>query len=131
MPLRPGFVYLAKGGYHLLIDGSGENPKLLLTETELEHGCRPAIDVTLRSVHQFYGGRVLVVILTGMGRDGAEGAALIRHSGGLVFVQNPDSSTVSSMPRQAIETAGADRIGELEELGQWINQTVSRNARVR
>lgn len=124
MVMHPGHVYLAPGGHHMLIDGSAAEPILRLDDGEVENGCRPAIDVTLRSALNVYGARTLVVILTGMGRDGATGAGAIRSRGGKVYVQTPDSCTVSSMPRQAIETAGADAIGELSELSQWINEAV-------
>ncbi len=124
MMMHPGNVYLAPGGHHMLIDGSAGEPRLRLDDGEVENGCRPAIDVTLRSALNVYGSRTLVVILTGMGRDGATGADAIRSLGGKVYVQTPDSCTVSSMPRQAIETAGADAIGELSELSQWINEAV-------
>jgi two-component system, chemotaxis family, protein-glutamate methylesterase/glutaminase len=122
MVMRPGCVYLAPGGHHLKISGNSGQPVLTLDDGEIENGCRPAIDVTLRSALSVYGSRALVVILTGMGRDGALGAEAIRSRGGRVFVQKPDSCTVSSMPRQTIEIAGADAVGTLLELSQWINE---------
>ncbi len=124
LTMHPGSVYLAPGGHHLLIDGSASEPILRLDDGELENGCRPAIDVTLRSALNVFGARTLVVILTGMGRDGATGAGEIRRIGGKVFVQMPESCTVSSMPRQTLETSGADAVGELSELSQWINEAV-------
>ncbi len=122
--MRAAHAYLAPGGHHLLITGTMAEPVLKLDDGELEHGCRPAIDVTLRSALNVYGARVMVVILTGMGRDGAAGADAIRRRGGKVLVQSPVSSTVSSMPRQTLETAGADAVGELGELARLINESV-------
>ncbi len=122
--MQPGTVYLAPGGKHLLITGTSHEPILTLGDGELEHGCRPAIDVTLRSAQRVFGARSLAVILTGMGRDGAAGAAIIRESGGRVIVQSPETSTVSSMPRQTLESAGADAVGDLDELADWINDAV-------
>ena len=73
-----------------------------------------------------YAGRSLVVVLTGMGRDGANGARTIRDQGGFVFAQSPETCIVSSMPRQTIATAGADRVANLTELSQLINQVAVR-----
>ena len=75
----------------------------------------------LKSAIRHFGKRCLAVVLTGMGCDGAAGAQVIRKAGGIVFAQHPESCTVSSMPRQTIRLAGADRIGDVCQLGELIN----------
>ncbi len=118
--IQAGKVYLAPGGKHLAITRSARGAKVSLVDTPPVHGCRPSIDVMLESALHHFGGRCLVVTLTGMGCDGAAGAQAIRSHGGLVFAQQPETCTVSSMPRHTIR-AGADRVADLPELSRWIN----------
>lgn len=121
-----GTVYIARAGWHLTIEASTCGPRLKLVDSPAVNGCRPSIDVMLDSALRHYGDRCLGVVLTGMGRDGAAGAKSIREAGGIVFAQNPDSCTVSSMPRQTIRKAGADRIGDICQLSELINRLVVR-----
>lgn len=121
-----GTVYIARAGQHLTIQSSPSGPRIKLVDSPAVNGCRPSIDVMLKSALQHFGKQCLVVMLTGMGCDGAAGAKAIRTSGGIVFAQHPDCSTVSSMPRKTIRTAGADRIGDLCQLSELINSLVVR-----
>lgn len=122
-----GTIYIARGGQHLTVQGSPSNPMISLGDCPPLNGCRPSVDVMLDSALQHFGNRCLVVMLTGMGRDGANGAHAIRAAGGIVFAQHPDTCTVSSMPRQTIGIAGADRIADLAQLGELINSLTTRD----
>jgi two-component system chemotaxis response regulator CheB len=104
--LRHGFIYIAPGDQHLLIV---RNRSLALDNGPKVHYVRPCIDLTMQSVRQ--GLHSLTgVILTGMGRDGAEGIRHIKALGGTTMAQNEASSIVYGMPRAAIETSCVDHI---------------------
>lgn len=122
-----GKVYIARGGQHMKIVNSPAGPRIKLSNSPPVNGCRPSVDVMLFSAQQQFGPHCLGVILTGMGRDGAAGAQAIREQGGIVFAQHPDTCSVSSMPRQTINLAGADRIADLGQLGELINSVASRH----
>jgi two-component system chemotaxis response regulator CheB len=100
----PG-VWFAADGAHLLLSGS--NRFVLDRETDAPH--RPSIDVMLTSLAEGFGAEAAAVVLTGMGKDGAEGAAAIRREGGLVVAQDEASSVVYGMPR-AVAEGGADLV---------------------
>ena len=121
-----GTVYIARAGWHLTVQASESGPRIKLVDTPAVNGCRPSIDVMLESAIRQFRHRCLGVVLTGMGRDGAAGAKSIREAGGIVFAQDPESCTVSSMPRQTIRKAGADRIGDLCQIGELISRLVVR-----
>ena len=93
-------VYVAPGAFHLTV---GRDRRLRLDQGPTVHGVRPSIDVTLESVAAVFGRAASVAILTGMGKDGAEGAAKLEAAGGKVFVQDEATSVVYGMPRVAME----------------------------
>lgn len=121
--LQPGQVVIAKGGKHLGLDQFGtSDAKIHLSEEGLEHGCRPAVDFTLRSVVQRYHGNILVVILTGMGKDGASGCALVRSHGGRVIAQHPDGCTVYGMPKAVVQAGTANELVKLPSIASVITR---------
>ncbi|MGZ4625549.1 MAG: protein-glutamate methylesterase/protein-glutamine glutaminase [Kineosporiaceae bacterium] len=125
-PLVPGRVLIAPGGYHLVVRRHGTSVVAQLTEDPPENFCRPAVDVLFRSVSAAYGERVLAAVLTGMGRDGALGARVVRDAGGDVFVQDDATSVVWGMPG-AVATAGqADRILPLPRIGPQLCAALTR-----
>jgi len=98
--ITPGRVLVAPGDYHMVV---GRDHAVHLTQTASMHGVRPAIDVTLDSAVEVFGRAMTVAILTGMGRDGAEGAARVEKAGGQIIVQDEATSVVYGMPRVAKE----------------------------
>ncbi|PHR60755.1 MAG: chemotaxis response regulator protein-glutamate methylesterase [Robiginitomaculum sp.] len=99
--IRPGNVYFAPGGlYHMEVKGR-VTPICQMLEGDIVSGHRPSVDVMMHSVAQIYGKRTVGVMLTGMGRDGAEGLLAIRQSGGHTIGQDENSSTVYGMARVA------------------------------
>jgi two-component system chemotaxis response regulator CheB len=82
-----GTVYIAQAGRHLTIQPSPSGPRIKLVDSPAVNGCRPSIDVMLKSALRHFSKRCLGVVLTGMGRDGAAGAKAIRDAGGIVFAQ--------------------------------------------
>lgn len=118
--IQDGRIYIAPGDYHMLVVTEGGQRKLKLTQDPPENFCRPAVDPMLRSIVAAYGGRVLTVILTGMGADGCKGAADIVEAGGQVIAQDEETSVVWGMPG-AVATAGlCSEILPVKEMGNRI-----------
>ncbi|MBJ7348205.1 MAG: chemotaxis-specific protein-glutamate methyltransferase CheB [Thermoleophilaceae bacterium] len=109
-------VLVAPGGRHTHLVGN----QIELTDEPAIGGLRPCADVTIADVVETYGANVLLVVLTGMGRDGQAGARLVRAAGGMVIAQNGASCTVYGMPRAVIEAGLADLVLPIEELAQAI-----------
>ncbi|MFL5289394.1 MAG: chemotaxis response regulator protein-glutamate methylesterase [Rhodopila sp.] len=103
--LQAGRIYLAPGDKHLLVEGSRLALRARLTTDPPENFCRPAVDPMLRSAAAACEGRVLVGMLTGMGRDGLEGTKKVVEVGGAAIAQDEASSVVWGMPG-AIAQAG-------------------------
>jgi two-component system chemotaxis response regulator CheB len=95
-----------------------------LTEDPPEQRCRPAIDFTLRSAVDLFQGQVLVVILTGMGRDGTAGCQLVRSAGGYVVAQHADGCTVYGMPKSVVQSGLANDIVALPRMSKAIERLV-------
>lgn len=114
---RPGTIYFPREGSHLKIDSKGRF--VLSPEPPLDHH-RPSITVTMSSVARYFGDSALGVLLTGMGKDGAEGLQDIKKAGGTTIAQDEESSIVFGMPKQAIELGAAGYILPLNAIGQTI-----------
>lgn len=104
-----GHVYIAPSGQCHLTLGSGAAPFCRLVQGEAVHGHRPSVDRLFLSATQLTPLPV-AALLTGMGRDGAEGLLRLRHSGGLTLAQDQDSCVVFGMPRAAVELGAAEKI---------------------
>jgi two-component system, chemotaxis family, protein-glutamate methylesterase/glutaminase len=103
--LQAGVIYLAVPGQHLSFDATG---RFILTNTERVNFVRPSIDVLFKSAAAIFENRVLAVILTGRGKDGADGALAIKRAGGVIMVQDEPTSRAFDMPRAAIQTQHID-----------------------
>lgn len=116
-----GKVFVAPGDYHLLV---GRDRRVRLDQGPTVHGVRPSVDVTLFSVAEVFGGSVSVAILTGMGRDGADGAARVEAAGGHVFAQDEATSVVYGMPRVTFERTRHARQLPLDRIAQALAASV-------
>jgi two-component system chemotaxis response regulator CheB len=123
-----GRVLVAPGGLHLEVRRSAGQVRAHLTEAPPENFCRPAVDVMFRSVAATYGGNTLAAVLTGMGRDGAAGAEVIRRAGGTVYVQDQETSVVWGMPGAVASAGQADRILPLPQMAPQLAGVLSRAA---
>ena len=103
MPLLPDRILLAPGNAHLTIDHSDEVPVVRLLRGPSVSGCMPSVDPMFASIGAAYGPRALGVVLTGMGRDGVDGAKRLVASGGAVIAQDESSCAVWGMPRAVLE----------------------------
>ena len=109
--LRPGLVLLAPSGRHLLVAAGVAR----LHDGPPVDTFKPSVTPLFESAASAYGPRACAVVLTGMGRDGAEGVRALKQAGATVLVQDEASSAVHGMPSAALE-AGADRTVSLDEL---------------
>ena len=118
-----GKVYFAPADYHLLVEPDGT---FALSVDAAVHYSRPSIDMLFESAADTYGSRMLGIVLTGASADGAIGLRTIRAQGGRAWVQDPDTARSATMPRAAIDIAGADAILELSSLAANLSRLASR-----
>ena len=122
--VRPGSVLIAPGGRHLTfrrIDGRVVS-HLDLRPIDTPH--RPSVDVLFHSAADIYGGRVLGVVMTGMGADGREGAAWIKAAGGSILTESEESCVVYGMPRSIVDAGLSDASVTLERLAEAILERI-------
>jgi two-component system chemotaxis response regulator CheB len=103
MELRPDLILLAPGDAHLTLEPARNTTIVRLTHGKSSSGCMPSVDPMLASVGAIYGAGALGVVLTGMGRDGVEGASRLVACGGSVLAQDEGSCAVWGMPRAVLE----------------------------
>lgn len=123
-PLRCNHVYIAPGGYHMAVRGRKGTARLHVFNGEPVSGHKPSVDVLMKSVAQIFGRSALGVIMTGMGRDGAQGCRDIRAAGGFVLGQDEATSDVYGMNKVAYVEGNVDRQFALHEGARLITQFV-------
>jgi len=117
--LKPGTVYLAPGSAHLELTGT-TSPRVRLSEAERVNGHRPSVDVMFASVRRAAGSRAVGIILTGLGRDGAEGLLALRRAGADTIGQDEASSVVYGMPKAAFELGAVAMQLPLERIAERV-----------
>ena len=119
-PLTPGKVYVAPGGAtHLEVAGAGA-PRCILREGDPVNGHRPSVDMLFHSVARVAGSKSVGVILTGMGRDGAQGLKAIRDDGGRTLGQDEQSCVVYGMPKAAMDIGAVERQSSLDRIADHV-----------
>jgi two-component system, chemotaxis family, protein-glutamate methylesterase/glutaminase len=114
-----GVALIAPGDRHLDIHSDG---RVHIVEGPELNGVRPSADITMRAAARIFGRRAVGVVMTGMGRDGADGIRAIKQAGGATLVQDQASSVIYGMPRAAVETGCVDRTVSLEHLAEALAQ---------
>ncbi len=112
----PNRIWIAPGDFHMRVRRAAEQVKITLDQRDSIWGTRPAADALFPSVAEAYGARSIGLVLTGMGRDGANGLAAIRAGGGRTIAQDRTTSVVYGMPGRAVEQGAAERVAPLEEI---------------
>ena len=121
----PGHVYVAPDDHHLRVGLRGE---LQTTRDEPHNGLRPSVGVLFRSVAERFGRRAIGVLLTGMGRDGAEELKLMADRGALTVAQDEESCVVFGMPAEAIRLGAARFVFPPHKIAELLTSVVRRGA---
>ncbi len=115
-PLEPGMALVAPNGSHLLVQGE----RVVLSPDPPVNSCRPSVDVLFASLANCLAARTAAVLLTGMGRDGAEGMAALRRAGAYTIAQDEGSCAIFGMPRVAIEAGSAMQVLPLNDIPSML-----------
>ena len=121
MAINRNTIYIAKGGSHMTV---GSSNRISLNKEPSIWGVRPAVDKLFDSAVEIYGGNLLSVVLTGMGRDGAEGTKRIKECGGITISEDRSTCTIYGMPKAAYETGKVDLVLPLDQICNKITQIV-------
>lgn len=127
LPLRPGMVVIAPGDYHLRLKVEGGKVRCSLSQTPPVHSVRPAADHLFESAAQLPGMHPVGVILTGMGKDGTEGARVLKDRGAVILAESQETTVVYGMPRSAQEAGVIDRLLPLHEIAPELIRLFGEN----
>ncbi len=118
--IQPGHAYLAPGHSHMTVKKSGSAWVTELAQTEPVNRHRPAVDVLFNSVAREVGKNAIGVILTGMGKDGAQGMLAMRQAGAWNIGQDQESCVVYGMPREAALVGAVDEVVSLNNVAARV-----------
>jgi two-component system chemotaxis response regulator CheB len=124
--VRPGLALIAPGDLHMTIHKrSPEGFHVQVRAGEKYGHHRPSVDLLFQSAASIMGPRAVAGLLTGMGRDGADGLLALRQAGARTFVQDEQSSVVFGMPRAAMENGAAEKMVSLPNIASHIVRLAS------
>jgi len=122
----PGCVYIAPGDFHMTVNAQttqgGRSLHLALNQDPPRSGHRPSVDVMLESAAKQFWAKMVCVIMTGMGSDGAKGLAMVKDRGGKTIAEDQSTCIVYGMPKMAVETGKVDRVVPLPEISAEITR---------
>lgn len=122
MKIMPNTIYIAPGGFHMEV---GQDRRVHLNKEPAIWGVRPAVDKLFISASKVYGRNLISVVLTGMGKDGAEGTALIKDNGGITISEDESTCIIYGMPKAAYATGKVDMVLKLDEITDKLVKLVS------
>ena len=127
-PIRQGHIYLAPGGYHLLVER--DKSFSLSADARVNYSC-PSVDVLFESAADAFGDAVIGVVLTGANSDGAMGLRTIKAHGGVAIVQEPATAEAKAMPQAALGATEVDHVATLEDIAALLIQLTQTTQRGR
>jgi two-component system chemotaxis response regulator CheB len=128
-PVLENRVYIAPGDRHMLVRRKLDQVLIGINQQPPESGTRPSVDVLFRSGAAVYGDQAAAVILTGMGSDGTQGAAVLKRAGAHIIAQDEKTSVVWGMPGSAAASGNVDQILPLEEIPGAVADLVQKGAK--
>ena len=120
MRIRPGRIIVAPGDAHMRVAKMSDGWSVRLSDEKSLSGCRPSVDPMFESIAEIFGKRALGVVLSGMGRDGAEGAKRLVETGARIVVQDRASSVIWGMPGAVANAGHASAVLPPDELGRLV-----------
>ncbi len=118
--LKPGTAYIAPGGRQMRLKQYGRSNIISIEDEPVATTYKPSVDITFNSIAEAYRGRVLAIVLTGMGSDGCDGAKMLREKGATVWVQDEASCVVYGMPMAVVKQNLADKVMSVDEIGMSL-----------
>ncbi len=118
--LEPNTVYIAPGGMQMIFERLGTRARVRIIKDTGRVAYNPCVDVSFASLASIYGGRVLAMILTGMGSDGCEGCRILKEKGSVIWAQNEESCVVYGMPQAIVNARLADLVLPLNDFASCI-----------
>ena len=118
--LEPGTCYIAPGGKQMIFEKVGVKTRVRIIQDTGRLSYNPCVDVSFASLCQIYGGKVLAMILTGMGSDGCEGCQLLKKKGSVIWAQNEETCVVYGMPQAIVNASVADMVLPLQDIASCI-----------
>lgn len=123
--IKSGYVYVAPGDFHMLVNMVNGELKIMLSEEPPIRGHRPSIDAMFNSLSETCINNIIAIIMTGMGADGSEGIVNIKKkNNGFIIAQDEKTSVVYGMPKAALETGVVDYVAPLHEIASQITKIV-------
>lgn len=117
--IQASTIYIGKGGSQMLVNNKGQ---ILLDERKYgDNLFSPSVEITLDSLMWIYGGKILAIMMTGMGNDGREAFKKLKMKGGFNIVQDFNSCVVAGMPKSVVDAGAANDVVNLEDIPKYIN----------
>lgn len=124
MKIEPGTIYVATGGYHIKLKKKINGEVLIRQTKDPQHLFMPSIDIMMDSVIPIFGADTVGVLMTGMGRDGAQGMVKIKEAGGMTIAESEETAVVFGMPQEAINRGGAKIVAPNWDIAKEIIKAV-------